>query len=115
LKILFDQGVPKPLQGHLADHEVQRAFQLGWSEKKNGELLALAEAAGFELLVTTDQNLLHQQNFQRRKIGIFIIGRGNWPEIEPHAQKISAKINTITEPGVYFFEISSGTDNDQRA
>ena len=43
---------------------------------------ALAEAAGFELLVTTDQNLLYQQNLLGRKIGIFILGRGNWPEIK---------------------------------
>jgi hypothetical protein len=38
LKILFDQGVPKPLQAYLANHEVLRAFELGWSNKKNGEL-----------------------------------------------------------------------------
>jgi hypothetical protein len=37
VKILFDQGVPKPLQAHLAGHEVRRAFQLGWADKKNGE------------------------------------------------------------------------------
>jgi len=79
LKILFDQGVPKPLQAHLTNHDVRRAFQLGWADKKNGELLALAEAAGFELLVTSDQNLLHQQNLSQRKIAIFILGRGNWP------------------------------------
>ncbi|MSU64382.1 MAG: hypothetical protein EXS31_18665 [Pedosphaera sp.] len=47
MKILFDQGVPKLLRSYLATHEVQRAFQLGWAQKKNGELLALAEAAGF--------------------------------------------------------------------
>ena len=50
MKILFDQGVPKPLQTHLAGHEVRRAFQLGWADKKNGELLALAEEAGFDVL-----------------------------------------------------------------
>jgi hypothetical protein len=60
LSILFDQGVPKPLQAHLSLHEVIRAYQLGWARKKNGELLALAESAGFEMLITTDQRLRYQ-------------------------------------------------------
>jgi predicted nuclease of predicted toxin-antitoxin system len=105
VKILFDQGVPKPLQAHLSEHEVRRAFELGWAQKKNGELLALAEAAGFELFVTTDQNLLHQQNLHGGKIGIFILGRGNWPEIKPHADQIAAQINMAAKSDIYFFEI----------
>jgi hypothetical protein len=74
VKILFDQGVPKPLQAHLAGHDVHRAFQLGWADKKNGELLALAEQAGFDVLVTTDQNLLHQQNLRGRKMACLFSG-----------------------------------------
>lgn len=105
MKILFDQGVPKPLQAHLSGHDVTRVFQLGWNKKKNGELLALAEEAGFQILVTTDQNLRHQQSLRGRRISVFILGRGNWPEIEPHAAEIAAKINAIKQPGVYFFPI----------
>jgi hypothetical protein len=62
LRILFDQGVPKPLQAHLSLHDVSRAYQLGWERKKNGELLALAENEGFEMLVTTDRRLRYKQN-----------------------------------------------------
>jgi len=105
LKILFDQGVPKPLQAYLANHEVRRAFELGWAEKKNGELLALAEAAGYDLLVTTDQNLVHQQNLRSRKIAIFILGRGNWPEIKPHAERIAEQITSVKAPGIYIFKV----------
>ena len=107
MKILFDQGVPKPLRAQLAKHGVRRAFEFGWATKKNGELLALAEAAGFEVLVTTDQNLRHQQNLRARKIAIFILGRGNWPEIKPHAKQIAAEISAIKKAGIYFFEIES--------
>ena len=107
MKILFDQGVPKPLLAHLSEHEVRRAFELGWAQKKNGELLELAEAVGFELLVTTDQNLLHQQNLRARKIGIFILGRSNWPEIEPHSDQIAAQINMAVKSEIFFFEIPS--------
>lgn len=105
MKILFDQGVPKPLLKYLPDHEIHRAFKLGWAEKRNGELLALAEAEGFQMLVTTDQQLFHQQNLRAIKLALFILGRGNWPDIEPYALKISARISNIHEPGVYLFDI----------
>jgi len=101
LKILFDQGVPKPLQGHLSLHEVSRAYRLGWAEKKNGELLSLAENAGFEMLVTTDQRLRHQQNLAGRRLAIFVLGRGNWPEIIPYVSQIVSSINGIKGPGVH--------------
>jgi hypothetical protein len=105
LKILFDQGVPKPLQAYLAGHEVRRTHPLGWAGKKNGELLALAEAAGFAVFVTTDQNLRHQQSLRTRKLAVFVLGRGNWPEIKPYAEAIAAKIDSIRDAGVYFFAI----------
>jgi hypothetical protein len=109
LKILFDQGVPKPLQAHLAGHEVKRAFQMGWAEKKNGELLALAEAAGFELLITTDQRLRYQQNMVQRRLAIFVLGRGNWPEILPFVSQIASTVNGIKGPGTYVFAIPPAT------
>ena len=105
MRILFDQGVPKPLQAYLSDHKVERAFLLGWSTKKNGELLKLAETAGFELLLSTDQNLRHQQQLAQRKLAIFILGRGNWPEIKPHAKRIALEISRVKKPGIYFFPI----------
>jgi len=35
---------------------------MGWAGKKNGELLALMAGTGFEVLLTVDQNLSHQQD-----------------------------------------------------
>ena len=105
MRILFDQGVPKPLQPNLTLHVVSRAYQLGWAKKKNGELLALAENAGFEMLVTTDQRLRYQQNLEGLRLAIFVLGRGNWPEIMPYVREIVSTINGIKGPGVYFFPI----------
>jgi predicted RNase H-like HicB family nuclease len=57
MRVLFDQGTPVPLRRYLTAHEVITAFDLGWGRLGNGELLDRAEQAGFEVLVTTDQNL----------------------------------------------------------
>ena len=57
MRVLFDQGGPLPLRRHLHPHEVDTTAERGWSELDNGELLDQAEAAGYDALVTTDQNL----------------------------------------------------------
>ncbi|MGD0227862.1 MAG: hypothetical protein ABSF71_36595 [Terriglobia bacterium] len=56
--ILFDNGTPRTLARNLKDHHaVTEARARGWEELDNGQLLAVAEAEGFEVLVTTDKNL----------------------------------------------------------
>jgi hypothetical protein len=55
VKVLFDQGTPVPLRRALPDHLVETAFERGWASLKNGDLLAVAEDAGFEVFVTTDR------------------------------------------------------------
>ena len=62
MKMLFDQGTPAPLRRHLAGHSVDTAFERGWSGLTNGDQLDGAEEDGYQLLITTDQNLRRQQN-----------------------------------------------------
>jgi hypothetical protein len=56
VKILFDQGTPAPLRAVLSDYIVITAFEIGWSNLSNGDLLREAESE-FDVLVTTDKNL----------------------------------------------------------
>lgn len=60
MKILFDQGTPVPLRRHLVGHIVGTAYEQGWANLSNGELLKVAEEAGYHLFITTDQNLRYQ-------------------------------------------------------
>jgi hypothetical protein len=82
VRILFDQGVPAPLARSLAQHEVMTAFQMGWSVLSNGDLLAQAEARGFDVLITTDRNLRHQQNLRGRRLAILALSTTSWPRIK---------------------------------
>lgn len=70
MKILFDQGTPVPLRRALAEHTVSTTYEQGWATITNGQLLACAEDAGYDLLITTDQNLRYQQNLTTRRIAI---------------------------------------------
>lgn len=87
MKILFDQGTPAPLRRALANHTVATAFEKGWSNLSNGNLLREAEAE-FDLLITTDKNLQYQQNLAGRRIAILVLPTTSWPDIQPRQTKL---------------------------
>ena len=92
MRVLFDQGTPVPLRDHLPGHRVSTAYELSWGSLKNGELLQQAERHGFEVLVTTDQNLKYQQNLASRKIAIVVLSTTSWPRIQTVLPSIAAAV-----------------------
>jgi hypothetical protein len=54
MRILFDHSVPRGIARALPGHFVTKAKDRGWDKLSNGSLLAAAETAGFELLLTAD-------------------------------------------------------------
>jgi hypothetical protein len=99
--VLFDNGTPRTLARYLIDHHaVTEDRARGWDELENGELLTAAEAAGFEVLVTTDKNLSYQQNLAGRKIGVVVLGQGRWIVIKRYVAQIVAAVNAAA-PGSF--------------
>jgi hypothetical protein len=97
--VLFDNGTPRTLARYLIDHHaVTEARARGWEQLDNGVLLTVAEAAGFEVLVTTDKNLSYQQNLAGRKMAIVVLGKGRWSLLKPHVAESVAAVNAAT-PG----------------
>jgi hypothetical protein len=98
--VLLDQGTPVPLGRFLTGHTVHTAAQQQWATLENGELLDAAEAAGFEVLLTTDKNMRYQQNLAGRRIAIVVLGRPQWPTIRLHVERVISAVNAAT-PGSY--------------
>ena len=98
MRILFDQGTPVPIRRALQGHTVKTAWQEGWDTLANGELLRAAEGAGFDVVVTTDQNLPHQQNMLGRKIAVVVLNKASWRLIKPAIPQIVAAI-LAAQPG----------------
>lgn len=96
MKILFDQGVPVPLRLHLSEHTVDTAFELGWSVLKNGELLDSAEQDGYEVFITTDQNLNSQQNLAERQLAVLVLLSTAWPRIQSNIDEIRIAVDGIS-------------------
>jgi len=64
-------------------YTVVEAIERGWDRLQNGELIAAAEAAGFELLLTTDKNIRYHQNLTGCKIAFVVVGNQQWPIFTP--------------------------------
>jgi hypothetical protein len=88
LKILFDQGTPVPLRQHLTEHSVDTAFELGWSNLRNSVLLHQAEEYGYELLITTNQQLRNQQNLADRQLAVLVLLSTSWSRIRSRIGEI---------------------------
>jgi hypothetical protein len=98
--VLFDHSVPAPLSPSLSGHTVTEARIRGWDTLSNGDLLAEAERAGFDVFVTADKNIRYQQNLIGRKIAVVVLSNPQWPLVRLHTDKILAAVNAAT-PGSY--------------
>ena len=72
MRVLLDEQLPRQLAQYMVGHDVRTVQQQSWAGLKNGALLAAAEAAGFPVLLTGDQNLEHQQNLTKRTLDVVV-------------------------------------------
>ena len=96
MKILFDNGTPRPIARILVGHSITQARRLGWHELRNGELIQKAEAFGSDVLLTTD----NQQHLLSRKIVIVVLTNQQWPAVRLHLER-SATTVSAAQPGTY--------------
>src|SRR5450759_4296634 len=73
MRLLLDECVPLRLKQDLPGHDVYTVREKGWSSKRNGELLRLMRAEGFQCLLTVDQNLEFQQNLRESGVSVILI------------------------------------------
>ena len=103
MRIVFDKNVPIGVRRFLSKHEVRAFDETKWHPQlANGEILKAAEAAGFDVMVTSDQNIKYQQNLTGRKLALVVLGSNIWPVVHDHGAAIAAKVDAAT-PGSYEF------------
>lgn len=100
MRVLFDDGTPRGVAIALSGHIVEEARTHGWDTLRNGELLDAAEAAGFDVFVTTDCNIRYQQNLTGRRIAVVVLGKGRWRLIRSKLREIASAIATAA-PGSF--------------
>jgi predicted nuclease of predicted toxin-antitoxin system len=90
-KVLLDENLPVKLKYRLRDIcEIYTVKDKGWNALENGDLLAAMEKDGFDYLITSDNNLQHQQNLIKSSICFIILNvmNNNYETILPMVEKI---------------------------
>ena len=76
MRAVFDKNVPVGVRRFLTVHEMPTFVEVQWHPQlENGELLRATEAARFDVMVTSDQNIVYQQNLTGRKLALVVLGR----------------------------------------
>jgi hypothetical protein len=73
---------------------------MSWHELRNGDLLRAAECEGFDILITSDKNIRHQNRLAGMRIAILELGTNHWPTLQRHAASVSAALADL-RPGEY--------------
>ena len=100
MRILLDEQLPRQLAPYLVGHEARTVQQESWAGLTNGALLTKAEEAGYSVFLTGDQNLEHQQNISKRRLGVVVLSAAS-NALEDLLPLVPAALDAIAavEPG----------------
>ena len=76
---------------------MDRSAELGWELLENGELIRKAEEEGYEVIITTDQNMRYQQNLTARWLAIVVLMATAWPRVQHRTNEIRAAIKEVQQ------------------
>jgi hypothetical protein len=99
LRILLDECVPRRVKRMLTGHElVLTVPDAGFAGLSNGALLNRASGR-FDVFITTDQNIVHQQNLAASSLAFVLLRAlsNDIADIEPLVEKLRARFDEIEQ------------------
>lgn len=108
MRVLLDECLPKKLKREVKADFVQTVPEAGWASKKNGELLRLA-AVDFDVLITIDQNIEHQQNLKRFDLAcvVLVAPTNDIEDLKPLMPAANEALKTIQAGEIQYIEARS--------
>jgi predicted nuclease of predicted toxin-antitoxin system len=103
MKILLDENLPTKLKYNFGEgFEIFTVKDLGWLGKKNGELLGLATFNGFDIFLTIDKNLIHQQSIHKfdLKFIVLLATDNKHQTLQPFIEKIKILLTNPIIPKI---------------
>lgn len=94
MRVLLDEMLPRKLKRLLPEWiEAVTVQERGWDSKKNGELLASVEKE-FDLLLTIDRGIPHQQDLSRYDLTVVVLtaNSNRLSDLEPHMREVRRRI-----------------------
>ncbi len=108
MKVLLDECLPRKLKREVEANFVQTVPEAGWASQKNGALLRLAETA-FDVLLTNDQNMEHQQNLKKFDLAFIVLvaPTNDIADLKPLMPAANELLKTIKAGEIEYIEVSS--------
>lgn len=109
--MLLGHNLPHQLRPWLSGHDVYTTGYLGWDGLGNGTLLRTAADGGFDLLLTIDKNMEHQQNLPDLPLPIVQVDArfARLPDLLPFVPTVLALLATPLTPALYVVAAADGT------
>lgn len=97
MRVLIDESLPIAFAAELTGHEVRTVRAQRWLGLRNGVLLRAAVDAGFEVMVTADKALRHQQNLATIGIAVVLLTgvRNRMQDLKPLVPRILQALQTV--------------------
>lgn len=97
MRVLIDESLPIAFAAELTGHEVRTVRAQRWLGLRNGVLLRAAVDAGFEVMVTADKALRHQQNLATIGIAVVLLTgvRNRMQDLKPMVPRILQVLQTV--------------------
>jgi predicted nuclease of predicted toxin-antitoxin system len=108
MKLLLDENLPEKIRvAFTGEHELFTVKFMGWSGKKNGELMHLIAQHQFDALVTMDKNLPFQQNFDRFPAQLFVLDApdNKISTLLPYVERLCLLLEAGIEDKVFFVDL----------
>jgi predicted nuclease of predicted toxin-antitoxin system len=102
VKVFFDHNIPRKLRRLLKGHYISIALEMNWTTLRNGDLLRAAEDAGYDVMVTADQDLSYQQNLSGRRLALVVLDTNNWNILQHNSAPIVSAVEA-SSPGSFQF------------
>ncbi len=85
MKVLLDENLPHELRHRLPGHDVFTVQYLGWNGLKNGALLPLAGAEGFDVMLTLDNGVAYPQSIPTLPLAVIVLAASSndMTDLEP--------------------------------
>lgn len=111
MRILLDESLPIAFAAEITGHEVSTVRAQRWLGLRNGVLLRAAVDAGFEVLVTADRALRHQQNLAAIGIAVVLLSsvRNRMQDLRPLVPRILNALRIVSKGELAEISGSSGT------
>jgi hypothetical protein len=106
-KLLLDENLPKRLKRQFSPSvKILTVNDMRWNSMKNGDLLKAMEDNNFDGLITSDQNLIYQQDINKYKLTIYILKTvdNRFETVSPLVPKIISEIKSQSDKKIRIIE-----------